>query len=248
MGPPRSTDTTCRNCEREIQGDFCHGCGQAAHAGAPLTIKSVLVDVWKKVSGMDDGVGMLIRGLFTRPAAVCREYIQGKRKPYGNPLNFLFIAVAASSVANYYAIGGGVAMISDPILNDAPYENAFFQFLARYFHFILFLGIPVTAFFGRAFFSKPYNYAEHLLIAALLRGASLLMFCFFAPLLRWKPELWHVWIGQYALVWILYFVLTYVRLFAVRNTVGVLKTIAIPLLTIVVMNGSLLFAFWLLYT
>ncbi|MBK6775578.1 MAG: hypothetical protein IPG74_06925 [Flavobacteriales bacterium] len=68
----------------------------------------------------------------------------------------------------------------------------------QWFNLILFCSIPVNALLSYWLYERHgYNYAEHLMLNGLLRGASLLLFCAFTPLLRWYGDLWFTWIGIY---------------------------------------------------
>src|SRR5687768_4468983 len=89
----------CKNCGSEVNGKFCSSCGQKKDIH-PITIKNVMHDFLHALTHADKGFLLTLKSVFTRPGVVAREYIEGKRKKYFNPLSFLVIIMAISAIVS----------------------------------------------------------------------------------------------------------------------------------------------------
>ncbi|MEO8066541.1 MAG: DUF3667 domain-containing protein [Flavobacteriales bacterium] len=233
----------CMNCDEPLNGRFCEQCGQSV-AVERLTMASLGREVVQKFTSTEDGLPNLLRGLFLRPAMVCRHLVQGRRRRYSNPLSFLLLAVGISSALNYWACTRGGTPVSDAPPTIDAYQWQFIGFMNQWFNVILFCSVPVNALFTWLLYrGHGYNYAEHLLVNGLLRGASLLLFCAFTPLLRWYGDLWFTWIGIYFILWIGYFTFAYMGFFRTWGFMGALRALVGPVLTIALVNSTM----WLLF-
>ena len=96
-----NNDTTpkyCLNCQTELQGKFCHECGQVATNKMPTILKFILqymdiAFIW------DTHFIKTFRKLICRPGFLTKEYISGKFVSYTHPLKlnmfllFVFITI-----------------------------------------------------------------------------------------------------------------------------------------------------------
>ncbi|MBK7556515.1 MAG: DUF3667 domain-containing protein [Flavobacteriales bacterium] len=238
-----SRPSHCLNCDEPLEGRFCAYCGQVASMER-LTLTGLAREVWLKFTNTEDGLPHLLRELFRHPARVCRHMLEGKRKRYSNPLSFVLLTAGLSSALNYWACTrGGTLAAEAPATIDA-YQWQFIGFMNQWFNVILFCSIPVNALLSYWLYKRHgYNYAEHLMLNGLLRGASLLLFCAFTPLLRWYGDLWFTWIGIYFVLWIGYFTFTYMGFFRTRGVSGIVRALLGPVLTILLVNSAM----WLLF-
>ena len=90
----------CKNCNASFEGKFCSNCGQPASIHR-LTIRHFLHELFHAMTHADKGFLLLARELLIRPGYVAREYVDGKRKKYFNPLSFLVITAAISAFVTY---------------------------------------------------------------------------------------------------------------------------------------------------
>src|SRR5690349_5843120 len=90
----------CKNCESTVDANFCSNCGQKAHIHR-ITIGHVVHEFIHAVTHADKGFLLLIKKLITRPGIVARQYIEGKRKTYFNPLSFIVITSAIHAFISY---------------------------------------------------------------------------------------------------------------------------------------------------
>jgi len=90
----------CKNCDTPLNGNFCSNCGQKADTHH-ITFTHFLHEFFHAFTHTDTGILLLMKGLITRPGFVAREYIDGKRKKYFNPLTFLVILSSVYTLMSY---------------------------------------------------------------------------------------------------------------------------------------------------
>ena len=84
-----SGDGKCLNCGAELQGAYCHACGQAAHAHR--TLAHVFEEFLHGVIHFDTKAWRTLPMVIGRPGTLTRNYIYGQRARYISPLAlFLF--------------------------------------------------------------------------------------------------------------------------------------------------------------
>lgn len=88
----------CKNCGTAFEGKFCPNCSQKA-ATHRFTLAHFAHETTHAVTHTDKGVLLLIKEMFVRPGVVAREYVEGKRKKYFNPITFLLILMAVQVFA-----------------------------------------------------------------------------------------------------------------------------------------------------
>jgi hypothetical protein len=91
---------TCKNCDHTFEGKFCSNCGQSADTHK-VTLKHFFHEFFHAFTHADKGIILLAKDLITRPGHVAREYLDGKRKKYFNPLSFLVLTTAMYAFATY---------------------------------------------------------------------------------------------------------------------------------------------------
>jgi len=101
------TRDECLNCGSTRTGPYCSHCGQKFVEDG-LTARRVLRDFAERAFDLDQGLLYTIRSLTTNPGLVSRNYVEGLRRPYVNPLGYLILTVALSVVV--------VNMIGDALL------------------------------------------------------------------------------------------------------------------------------------
>lgn len=85
----------CPNCNEPRAGRFCSGCGQRATAGR-LTLRSLWGEFASRVFNLDRGLLHTATSLARAPGSVPRDYVEGRRRTYTNPLSFFLIAATLS--------------------------------------------------------------------------------------------------------------------------------------------------------
>ena len=88
----------CLNCQTELQGDYCHVCGQHASNAKP-TVKEFILEYLNIVFIWDGRFVKTISQLVRKPGHVTKEYVSGKYVSYTHPLKlnmfllFVFITL-----------------------------------------------------------------------------------------------------------------------------------------------------------
>ncbi len=235
--------TTCKNCGNDFEGKFCNNCGQKADLQR-FSLKHALHEFIHTFTHVDSGIFFLIRELFLWPGIVAKEYIDGQRKKYFNPVQYLILAVAAATFLSvkFNLMGPDLSPISPEVYGELSEKAKVFlqfrEYIYKYFNLILFLAVPVMALFSWLFYRKSgYNYAENLILNVFLAAQRTLMFILLAPFLYFLKSLWFIFIVIYYLWWIVYFGWAYVQFFNQKPSRVILKYIALTLVFLPVIQG-----------
>jgi hypothetical protein len=83
---------TCKNCESQFHGKFCHACGQSVK-DFDRPLKFLFLDFTGNVFAFDTRLWRTIKNVFFRPGLMEREYTEGKRIKYMPPFRlYVFIS------------------------------------------------------------------------------------------------------------------------------------------------------------
>ena len=185
--------TTCKNCNKEFEGKFCPNCSQKASTHR-FTIRHFGYEFLHALTHTDKGILFLMKELATKPGLVAREYNEGKRKKYFNPMTFLLlmlalqIFVAQKSGIYDYFINQTQEFISrmqkaspDTDLTESlqKLEGAKVQQakLLENQRIVTFVLLPVVALITWLFFYKSgQNYAETLVMGVMVQAELYLLF------------------------------------------------------------------------
>lgn len=98
----------CLNCNTELNGPFCHQCGQE-DTHYVRGVFSLITEFFGEMGNWDGRLWRTLRPLFCRPAFLSNEYIKGRRVPYVPPLRlYLFISIVAFIF--FSQLGSGLAL------------------------------------------------------------------------------------------------------------------------------------------
>lgn len=223
---------TCKNCNAEFSSNFCPDCGQKKDIHK-ITVGHVFHDFLHSITHADKGFLLLVKELITRPGLVAREYMEGKRKKYFNPLSFL---VLTSALFAYIAVktgymdsltnsggGGGGRMRSETWREVFQIARDSGKWLT------LLLMVPLYALLSRLFFlRKPFNYAEHFVLHALIYGEAIIFRTVFnIPMFLIAPSLTSANLLCFEVVFLVMVVLAYRQFFEQHIVWLVLKAILI---------------------
>lgn len=164
------TYSICRNCEAPLVGPYCHECGQAE--AKRITWTSFGHRFWDRYLDLDHGIPHTIWSLIRRPGYTIREYIEGRRASYTDPVKLLLLAVSITTIilvqtdimSSYMNGFQDGYMGSKP---DAGREEAkevqseLSQAMLEYMQVWLLFVVPFYTLFSWLFFKKQiYNKAE----------------------------------------------------------------------------------------
>lgn len=174
----------CRNCRAPRVGTYCHACGQPFFAGR-LTVQALLIDLVTRVLSLEAGLLRTFWELSVRPGRMIREYVGGRRQRYTNPVAYLLISTAVSSlVFPLYRSAYVESLRADAWVEDAAGTEALVQvMLAMEKHpaaatlvFCLFFVFPF-----RLLFLKEITTAESFAFACFVFGHVTIWQSLFTP-------------------------------------------------------------------
>ena len=233
-------DLICKNCGNTFQGKYCNQCGQKVIAGR-LSLGEFFHKFIHSFTHVDKGLLLLAKELFIRPGIVAREYIEGKRAKYFNPLQYLILLVAVSTflTLNYDLLGPknlqGMLNSADPQVRFSAGMSNFFY---KYFNLVLFATVPVVAFFSWLMFRKSgFNFAENLVFVSFISAQRTLFFILISPILYFTKNYWYISIGLYYLFWIVYFTYAYIQFYQQGKLLTVIKYIGVFLLSFLIIQS-----------
>ena len=85
----------CKNCGTELQGIYCHNCGQYAK-DLKQSFGSYIMEYLSNTYNLDGRIFQTIWLLFRKPGFLTKEFLQGKINSYVHPLKlnmFLLLVV-----------------------------------------------------------------------------------------------------------------------------------------------------------
>tara|TARA_R110002051_G_scaffold68973_1_gene124180 strand:+ start:10685 stop:11758 length:1074 start_codon:yes stop_codon:yes gene_type:complete len=105
----------CANCSAPLQGPFCAACGQS-EADLRRPALSLVTDFLDGAISWDGRFLTTLRGLYTRPGRVARDYVDGKRVQFSSPVRFYLIMTLA-----FFALSAviGIRPVSITLIPDA---------------------------------------------------------------------------------------------------------------------------------
>ena len=141
----------CLNCGNEYTGNFCPNCGQKAKTKR-LKLREILADFANSIIGGDNKFANTLRGMCCRPGHMVREYLQGHRCQYYNPLQMLIWIVSIYAVLSFAISNdpfGFAGVPADKIVpkGDTP-EKAFVAFVGNAVNFISYNKLYYSVFLG----------------------------------------------------------------------------------------------------
>lgn len=221
----------CQNCSTALVGDYCHTCGQKSLTKR-LTIKSVVLDFFHALTHADKGFLRLVKTLVRQPGIAAREYVEGKRKRYFNPLTFLVICAA---IHFYFTTQTGYFDAVQQYAAEGSLRHEINEFMDNNLKAIdIFILTPLIALYSWLLFRKPkYNLAEHLVLQSFVLGQGLLIrVMIFVPLFVLFPEWARLNAMVFQLTLLTYLIVAYRQFFRQHTAVTILKGIAIMIMYI----------------
>lgn len=91
----------CLNCGTNCTGAYCPKCGQKTSTRR-FQVKEILMNIIASLIGGDNKLWATCVCLLTRPGHMIREYLQGKRVRYYNPVSLLVCLVAVYAIVTYF--------------------------------------------------------------------------------------------------------------------------------------------------
>jgi Protein of unknown function (DUF3667) len=156
------------NCATPLLGPHCHACGQRGEAQR-FTLRRLLHEIPHAIFHVDHGFPATLRALATRPGQTIREYLDGKRVRYFNPLTMLVILGGLCALGySKYPFDFKLLASNLPAEQRADYTKTI-RMLFEYYTLSMVLQLPVAAAITSVLFRRRgRNYGEHLVANAYI--------------------------------------------------------------------------------
>jgi len=176
-----NTTIICKNCDGQVSGNFCSGCGQRADTHK-LNMHFILHELQHGLIHFDKGVLYTSKQLLTRPGHTIREFLEGKRVRHFQPLSFVIVFATFYGLLWHYLISDRLhASLIEPRNDITGASGKIITWITEHFAFdclILIITSTLVSYF--IFKKRKYNLAEHLVLNTYLMGlfviVSLLVF------------------------------------------------------------------------
>lgn len=112
----------CLNCHTQVYGNYCPNCGQSVREHR-IEWKQLFGSMFADAINLEENSFSTIFELFTRPGKMLREYLDGKRSSYENPVKLWLLLSAIYTIIQYY--------FPDPytfVSDGSSFENFFAVF------------------------------------------------------------------------------------------------------------------------
>lgn len=240
----------CKNCGNDFEGNFCNQCGQNIVSGR-FKLKEISHNFFHAFTHLDRGILFLVKELFFRPGIVAKEYLEGKRKKYFNPLQFLILGVAITTfiAINYSLFGPQVNPETIPDLTpQQKYGLQFNNFIYKYFNLIIFLSVPIMALYSRIVFKKSgYNYAENLIFNTFIAGERNIIYLLLTPFFYFFKSYWFIPLAFYYIGWNIYFVIAFNQFFGGKKLITTMKYFLVFILMWLTSQGITMIIFTIFF-
>lgn len=162
----------CKNCDAVVDTKFCPNCGQKAETHR-LTIGHIAHEFVHLLTHAEMGIIFLVKKLLFHPGTVAKEYVEGKRKKYTNPISFLMLTTAVGAYISFKS--GYYQALSKPVNGGEKIPAYIRETIEISINDGKFLGLflipPLYASLSWIFFWRPrYNFAEHFALQSYLIG------------------------------------------------------------------------------
>jgi len=242
---------TCKNCGSEFEGNFCNNCGQSGSVHR-FTLKHAFHDFLHTFTHVDRGILFLIKQLFLKPGVVAKEYIAGKRKKYFNPFQYLILAVAVSFFLTAKLGVIGFTHVEPEIYSRLAFWQRYFlefnNFIYTYFNLLLFIAVPLMAFYSWLFYRKSgFNYSENVIFQTFIAAQRCLLYILLMPFLYSFREKWYIGIGTYYFLFFIYYAWAYTQFFGGNKTWNFVKYFISFILSIITIQFTSMAIFYFFF-
>ena len=177
---PNPTSSYCPNCDAMLVGPYCYECGQPVPKR--ITWRSFTSRFFERYLDLDHGIPHTIWELFINPGKVTREYLEGKRSRYTDPVKFMLIAVSLITLlmVNTGMMTEFMAGMSDGAANTSreaqdpelkKFSDGIYTNMLDYMQVWMLIFVPFSTFFGWLIFKRgKYNMAEQFIFMCFVYG------------------------------------------------------------------------------
>ena len=167
----------CKNCNTEVNQNYCSNCGQAS------TLKRIdshyIVHEIEHVLHLERGILYTVKELLIRPGECVRHFISENRSRLVKPIIFIIITSFIYTLVNhFFHIEDGYVKFED---SKKTTTSLIFQWIQGHYGYAnIMMGVFITL-WTKLFFKKyGYNFFEILILLCFSMGMAMLIFTVFA--------------------------------------------------------------------
>lgn len=178
---------TCKNCNKNFDGNFCNNCGQKSNV-QKINFTYLVDEISNSVLQVNRGILFTIKELFVRPGNSIREFLEGKRKQHFKPLAFVLLVSTIYVLLTYFTgtktfLGNALTGVSDAISSrgqELSTSIKILNWLANNYAYSTLLLLPIFSLASYLSFKKvQYNYFEHLILNFYITGQQIVIYIIF---------------------------------------------------------------------
>lgn len=98
----------CNNCQNQFEGKFCNQCGQSLKENTRLSSKEAIYDFATTTLSFDKILIQTFTALILKPGMVGLAYIQGQRKKFVKPIQYLVIMLTLVAILDWLFVGSDI--------------------------------------------------------------------------------------------------------------------------------------------
>lgn len=146
----------CKNCGHPVAENFCPRCGQ--QRAERLSLRRLLGSSVADLSDLNGGFLHTLKSLTLSPGSVARDYVEGRRLPYTNPVKYCFIVVTVYAlVVNIFQTATRPAFMGEA----SELETTLFHIIHGLLAYLVFVVLmPVAAIQLRLFRDADTHWAD----------------------------------------------------------------------------------------
>lgn len=167
----------CKNCNAELNGNYCSNCGQPAKLKR-IDAHYIKLEI-EKVLNFDKGIFYTIKELLIKPGENVREFFTKNRSRLVKPIIFIIVTSLIYTLVNHYF------HIEEQYVNFNETKTSTTGSIMKwiqenYGYANILMGIFI-AFFIKIFFRKSsYNFYEILILLCFVMGIGMLILTLFS--------------------------------------------------------------------
>lgn len=160
----------CKNCKANLRTDFryCPVCG-AKIIFKRITFRGLFTDIFERILNLENNFFRTIGHLTVWPEKVITEYVDGTRRKYLNPINYLTLSLALSGVLFYFMKKFALEEMDFDVFGMGVNQEGTAKLMEvsmEYNNFVFILYIPVIALAGFLSINRrKYNVPEYIVTA-----------------------------------------------------------------------------------
>ena len=221
----RECSTVCKNCNHNIEGDYCSNCGQRTSI-YQVTFKETYQDLVDALFSLNGPLLTTFKMLVVNPGWMFNEYLAGRRKKYYKPVTFFILMTAIYLlirwIINYDPNISTLLKVEDPYDSQILTNARSFMLLnidKLLFAFVFSLGLIM-----KLFFFKKNSLAEFLAISFYLIGVYTVLTILNMFYIQYIDMTFQ---GIHLITMLLYFIYAMVSFFKKNKAIVIIKSILV---------------------